>query len=166
MLRRQLHLCVLFCTCVALIGCYTHTVHMMYRFVRRKYLVEIFSVVWLMVFLVTGQFGEGGVHFVGKTLVSVLVETQFVYAAQKKEKKRFPWNQIDFWISNNKNINKNTTISTTMQYAQWFTQSGRERDKVRNNIGSIVPLRIFSSGAHLEFIASNIHRGTLRHFIS
>jgi len=79
MLRRQLHLCVLFCMCVALIGCYMHTIHMMYRFVRRKYLEEIFSVVWLMVFLVTGQFGEGGVHFVGKTLVSVLVEAQFVF---------------------------------------------------------------------------------------
>lgn len=28
--------------------------------------------------LVAGQFGEGGVHFVGKALVSVLVDAQFV----------------------------------------------------------------------------------------
>jgi hypothetical protein len=39
---------------------------------------------WSTPLLIAGQFGEGWIHFVGKTLVSVFVDAQFVCASQVK----------------------------------------------------------------------------------
>lgn len=38
--------------------------------------------------LVTGQFGECRVHFIGKGLVSILVKSQFVYIPEENREKR------------------------------------------------------------------------------
>lgn len=39
--------------------------------------------VWWSAGLVSGQLGEGGVHLVGQTLVSVFVDAQLIYTQKR-----------------------------------------------------------------------------------
>lgn len=59
---------------------------MMYRLYEKEF------VIWFwMVFLVTGQFSEGGVHFIGKTPVSVLVDAQFICVHEMRIRFFYSW---------------------------------------------------------------------------